>query len=211
MPCIETSHGFPTVWKRFLAFVERILNDYVQDDSGSEREVCGFPKGGREARSADPLRRAIRNDSPFGMDFRLGSAQRSQRKHWVPSLPKGPYSPPWALTSPLGLGAPLALWVPTVPRARSRQRRRRASAREILHVHNFRQAKGSRNDPSEYRFRQTRGPRNELRSTIALSTLTGTIRKGLLEQAQNPRRDASNAQNHRQTPQSCLSDTLKRL
>ena len=40
---IETSHGFPVVWERFLAFVERILNDYVQDDSDSEHEECGGP------------------------------------------------------------------------------------------------------------------------------------------------------------------------
>ena len=38
---IETSHSFPVVWERFLAFVERVLNDYVQDDSESELEECG--------------------------------------------------------------------------------------------------------------------------------------------------------------------------
>ena len=32
---IAESHTFPTVWARFLEFVERCLNDYVQDDGES--------------------------------------------------------------------------------------------------------------------------------------------------------------------------------
>ena len=41
---IETSHTFPIVWERFLDFVERILNDYVQDDSDSEHGQSGPPR-----------------------------------------------------------------------------------------------------------------------------------------------------------------------
>jgi hypothetical protein len=42
---IATSHNFPIVWERFLDFVERILNDYVQDDtSESDREEPGPPR-----------------------------------------------------------------------------------------------------------------------------------------------------------------------
>jgi len=41
---IATSHAFPIVWERFLDFVERILNNYVQDDSDSEHEQSGPPR-----------------------------------------------------------------------------------------------------------------------------------------------------------------------
>ena len=35
---IETSRSFPSVWAMFLDFVERLLNDCVQDDSDSEQD-----------------------------------------------------------------------------------------------------------------------------------------------------------------------------
>ena len=42
---ITTSHAFPIVWARFLDFVERILNDYIQDDtSDSDHEEPGPPR-----------------------------------------------------------------------------------------------------------------------------------------------------------------------
>ena len=41
---ISTSHNFPTVWERFLGFVERTLNDYVtEEDSESDHEESGLP------------------------------------------------------------------------------------------------------------------------------------------------------------------------
>ena len=41
---ISSSHASPIVWERFLDFVERILNDYVQDDSDSEHGQSGAPR-----------------------------------------------------------------------------------------------------------------------------------------------------------------------
>jgi DNA polymerase III epsilon subunit-like protein len=37
-PEIAESHTFPTVWARFLEFVERCLNDYVQDAGESDSD-----------------------------------------------------------------------------------------------------------------------------------------------------------------------------
>ena len=42
---ISTSHTFPTVWERFLGFVERTLNDYVhEEDSDSDHGQPGLPR-----------------------------------------------------------------------------------------------------------------------------------------------------------------------
>ena len=41
---ISTSQTFPVAWKRFLGFVERVLNDYVEDDSDSEDGRQGPPR-----------------------------------------------------------------------------------------------------------------------------------------------------------------------
>ena len=42
---ISTSRNFPTVWERFLGFVERILNDYViEEASESDHEESGLPR-----------------------------------------------------------------------------------------------------------------------------------------------------------------------
>ena len=42
---IKSSHVFPVVWARFLDFLGRLQNDYVEDDnSDSERDHVGPPR-----------------------------------------------------------------------------------------------------------------------------------------------------------------------
>ena len=58
-----------------------------------------FPSGGREARSAVLLRRGIRNDFPFGMDYSNREPRGAQRSSGIQDETKSQNKLPFEMTS----------------------------------------------------------------------------------------------------------------